>query len=835
METHADLTYLHLRAEPPERRAHLCQAFYQDIYRQAFTHPDQIESPETWLPLMGDVRPAKQPELHMIVACDPGERVVGGIIVERYRPSECWLATYIAVRLEDRGKGVATGLMAEVARTIRLNGRSDWLLFAETENPALVPDAEAAWARTRLQVLTELDMRRVDIEYVQPALAASKRPCRDLFLLCYAQDAPNRTLPAARVMDFLRDFYAALHQQDSAELRRLTSELSHRDNVQTLPLVFARDDSVLGRARSISFRIILFGAHTITPKKPWFRKQPEAQAQEISLKELRQALHEHELEKPLSEAITSYHVDIVSPYATENSRPLVVLCEQVAKSKDDRAALKPITIHVPHKFKMRWEEGRDLIIDFGETECGDHVVSAGFSDSVTFFESGYIAYSLSFVFGSSDRVDINASLLLALESVAKPAGEVSGKPVRFANDGKAPEELDKFINRRLDDLANQSTGVPTIFSLLNCPKRYPLRKSVLSIARRPEWQAHSPVDTGMVGATPPDREFHIHPSIDIEIIGATRHTEILRCAEKARERTAPANAFSKRLAGLVQNVLDFREQDESEICDSLSATSRIGREITFANKDVSVRFSEGSRAYNGMRNIIGGEPYWLLVQLVVGHNETLLSDLHQDVEQLHGKGGMTGMMHELLHLPSRSHSAADTEQRLRKTLERRIRLAHYIPNMFRYKTEKRLYHLFSRARGLEAQHAYFRGLEETVESTVREIEDLNRERASSRITKVLILLGVVQIGGVFAAISAVDHDNFIFFLRHLRWADLERFTYDVTKGPKFFDQIHHERVDALRGVLALYPGLIILAGGIAGLLILAGHALLKNIRRRIRK
>jgi len=44
METHADLTYLHLRAEPPERRAHLCQAFYQDIYRQAFTHPDQIES-----------------------------------------------------------------------------------------------------------------------------------------------------------------------------------------------------------------------------------------------------------------------------------------------------------------------------------------------------------------------------------------------------------------------------------------------------------------------------------------------------------------------------------------------------------------------------------------------------------------------------------------------------------------------------------------------------------------------------------------------------------------------------------------------------------------------
>ena len=136
-------------------------------------------------------------------------------------------------------------------------------------------------------------------------------------------------------------------------------------------------------------------------------------------------------------------------------------------------------------------------------------------------------------------------------------------------------------------------------------------------------------------------------SIGIEVIGAQLHDRVLDYATKARQREALVDDFSLRLAGLAQNVFDFRRQDVEEVNNSLSSAARIGTDITFAQQGVSIRFMETSRAYREMRTILGGSPYWLLVQLIIGHNEYLLSELNSDLEAYRRSNGLVGMVREL--------------------------------------------------------------------------------------------------------------------------------------------------------------------------------------------
>jgi GNAT superfamily N-acetyltransferase len=101
-------------------RERLCWLYYDEIYRAAFPIADEAEDPSIWLPLIADTQPPPLPIVHLVLAVDDahGPRDIdasalfGGIIFEYFRISKASLATYLCIKPEMRGHGVARFLIA---------------------------------------------------------------------------------------------------------------------------------------------------------------------------------------------------------------------------------------------------------------------------------------------------------------------------------------------------------------------------------------------------------------------------------------------------------------------------------------------------------------------------------------------------------------------------------------------------------------------------------------------------------------------------------------------------------------------------------------------------
>jgi GNAT superfamily N-acetyltransferase len=232
-----DIQFIDLRREPPARRVALTQAFYEQIYRDAFPIRDEAESPETWLPLLGEVVPSGQPHTHIVLACDPTSYIVGGAIFEEYRISGCWLFTYLVVHPHVRGRGIASRLLAEVLRIMAADQSQEPVLLAEAEDPArIAAPADRAFAEARLRILDRLGLRRLPIDYVQPALGPDKSTLDSLFLLCF-DPAGDSCVPARRIDAFLHEFYAACGQADSPYVAQISLALAKEHALRTRRLV----------------------------------------------------------------------------------------------------------------------------------------------------------------------------------------------------------------------------------------------------------------------------------------------------------------------------------------------------------------------------------------------------------------------------------------------------------------------------------------------------------------------------------------------------------------------------------------------------------------------
>jgi GNAT superfamily N-acetyltransferase len=232
-----DIQFIDLRREPPARQAALTQAFYEQIYRDAFPIRDEAETPETWLPLLGEAVPSGQPRTHIVLACDPASYIVGGAIFEEYRISGCWLFTYLVVHPHVRGRGIASRLLAEVLRIMAADQTQGPVLLAEAEDPArIAAPADLAFAEARLRILDKLGLRRLPIDYVQPALGPDKSTLDSLFLLCF-DPAGYSCVPARRIDAFLHEFYAACGQADSPYVAQISLALAKEHALRTRRLV----------------------------------------------------------------------------------------------------------------------------------------------------------------------------------------------------------------------------------------------------------------------------------------------------------------------------------------------------------------------------------------------------------------------------------------------------------------------------------------------------------------------------------------------------------------------------------------------------------------------
>jgi GNAT superfamily N-acetyltransferase len=225
-----------LRTDVPDvtERHALCHEFFETVYRHAFLKPDQTETPAVWLPLLDHDQPPPAPLLHLIVASrrdTPEDRgvVVGGIVVEYFRRSRTALATYLAVRPDERHHGLARRLLADATQRVsKDNGGTRPLIFAEVERPeAQSGEAAQRSALGRLAIIAALGGRKVDLDYIQPRLGAHQAALDDLMLVLLAPEGEVRnTIPTATVRAFLEEFFSSLGQRDTVEFERVLGSMA---------------------------------------------------------------------------------------------------------------------------------------------------------------------------------------------------------------------------------------------------------------------------------------------------------------------------------------------------------------------------------------------------------------------------------------------------------------------------------------------------------------------------------------------------------------------------------------------------------------------------------
>lgn len=212
-----------------------------------FFHGDEAESTAAWPARIAGLAPP-QPLMRVVVAVDDvdgGEHVIGGGAAEYYRDAACVFVTCLYVHDHGgaRRRGHGRRLLEAAHAACALLGPVDAML-AEVEWPPLLrahgATADAvAIAHERLQFFARIGARRIDVDFVQPALAPDLSAVRYLRLLLLpapdsAGAAPEETRLRAVVARFLPAFHAAVAQDtgvgaDATALAQMLSQCERRD------------------------------------------------------------------------------------------------------------------------------------------------------------------------------------------------------------------------------------------------------------------------------------------------------------------------------------------------------------------------------------------------------------------------------------------------------------------------------------------------------------------------------------------------------------------------------------------------------------------------------
>lgn len=195
------------------------------LYDTTFVDPSEREDPAQWFQRLRNEYLPPQPKTHLLVAVEknnptqPTFHVLGGLVFEFYRRSQCGLLTYLVTDPTFRRQGLARTLVT-AATTILLSdafnqARPLKAILAETENPRLVADSSVMNTRHRLTALAKLGAFLVDTPYVQPALEGGSGPCTHLLLVAFMPNGKSRRTIAGTVLrDFFFEFYQALGVAD---------------------------------------------------------------------------------------------------------------------------------------------------------------------------------------------------------------------------------------------------------------------------------------------------------------------------------------------------------------------------------------------------------------------------------------------------------------------------------------------------------------------------------------------------------------------------------------------------------------------------------------------
>ncbi len=216
-----------------------------------------------------------------------------------------------------------------------------------------------------------------------------------------------------------------------------------------------------------------------------------------------------------------------------------------------------------------------------------------------------------------------------------------------------------------------------------------------------------------------------------------------------RRRSIPAMESRKRedclqylfLAGFNQNIIDFMNQDPSEILDSTDpiypSTEEQAAErkfARFANPRALITFVEKARSLEAANDFIGTCPYAFMIHVVSMHNEFMTREyersafeLIDEVEALGNKGKLKSAAGKFYAFRTGDYAAYYRDR---------------YTNIFRYDTERDVFESMMQLRGIERRNEYIEKLISNLESQTHDREARIKQDDEKLLTAGLGALGI---------------------------------------------------------------------------------------------
>ena len=472
----------------------------------------------------------------------------------------------------------------------------------------------------------------------------------------------------------------------------------------------------------------------------------------VRLFDLRASIEGGEAQRLLVEPTTSFFRDIVNIAYHDSGIPLVVLLEPPPTSPEDRL----LEISFPEVFTYE-AEGDKFAMSHAEHDRGQ--IRCAFHDSFAFFESGHIFYNLAI---SSFRESHMPACLdeyhvIQLQKLANPTEKTDDlrTQILWNTIGDKPLTLTCFIKSRLKGFADDQDGVNAVQGLL---KPYVMQTDdrVLSYGWGDLKSAIVQIDGPSI--------FHSFTTAFEKLQGLSDEELERNWSDADAQHSPPAHLPPSRdqdiaklfaICGIVQNVADFPRQDTGELRDSFDAIVGDTDFLIFNHPTFTFELSEESRSFEKMVDCLGGCPYFLLSSLLVVYNEVLMGDVERHIEELqYGKvDEMRARRASLVPIgllirAIGSWWGASSNEILKTNIQRRFEifrdlLLRYVPNIFRYETERKFYDAVCEARGLNQRHRQLLDLLGRYEGVVRDVHELSRQSAQDRTNILLLILALI--------------------------------------------------------------------------------------------
>ncbi|MES2627227.1 MAG: hypothetical protein V4628_18215 [Pseudomonadota bacterium] len=221
------------------------------------------------------------------------------------------------------------------------------------------------------------------------------------------------------------------------------------------------------------------------------------------------------------------------------------------------------------------------------------------------------------------------------------------------------------------------------------------------------------------------------------------------------------------LAGFNQNIIDWLNQDTSEILDSTDPIYPVDDSqleeaffVRYANHRALITYVARSRSLEVGNDYIGTCPYAFLIHILAMHNE-FLARSHEDraasqIDKINGD----------LNSPSPDFADIEAQINSLKTANYEVFETHRYLNVFRYDTERDVFEKLEQLRGIDRRNA---ALLEAIQSLEDKSSDLEsrrnaaqqalEEKRNKTLTYVGIAIGWVSAVGVLFNASQYSKDN----------------------------------------------------------------------------